>query len=118
MLITPAAGFSQALFVSGEVFRAERSHCFREIGNAQRGIELPQPCASFLCLLHMPGKRIAYGSDTQDCLIVRSFLFRERGRQCRHSTSAQPIHGCLPGQWAKARALTRERDLLVCEMQC
>ena len=38
-------GFSQALFVSRNVFwPPERPQSIPQIGNAQRGVELPQPC--------------------------------------------------------------------------
>ena len=58
-------GLPQSFLVSREVFgipiRAQ--HVF-EIGNAQRGIELPQPYHRFLCLHQPPGERIACSVDT------------------------------------------------------
>jgi hypothetical protein len=44
--------FPQTLFVPRVVFGPPlRSLYVSEIGNAQSGIELPQPCHCFLCLL-------------------------------------------------------------------
>src|SRR5882724_12402789 len=61
---------SQALFVSRDVFRPPvRSHCIPQIGNAPRGVELPQSCQRFLCLLQPPGESVACGSDAQ-CIEV------------------------------------------------
>lgn len=61
---------SQALFVSRDVFRPPvRSHCIPQIGNAPRGVELPQSCQRFLCLLEPPRERVACGGDAQ-CIEV------------------------------------------------
>ena len=59
-------GLAQALGPAGEVFRPPiRPQYKSQIGNAQRGIELPQPRQGFLCLLRPPGKPVACSGDAQ-----------------------------------------------------
>ena len=56
-------GFSQGLSEFGNVFRSAKRDPIREIGNAERWIELPQACHCLLRLLQPPTECIACGRD-------------------------------------------------------